>query len=100
MRHANIREGVQEDTMPRLRHHISIVLTAVLLILFPLHAWMQDVCPPLVVQALEEVGNNCSDLSKNSACYGFNRVEATFTQVVEDDFFSRPADIAEIVNLN
>jgi len=77
-----------------------LVLTTSLLILLPIGAFMQEACPALVVQALSEVGDNCSDLSKNSACYGFNRVEATFGQEVADDFFSRPADTAEIVSLN
>jgi len=75
------------------------ILTITILIVLPVRAWMQDSCPPLVEQALEEVGNNCSDLSKNSACYGFNRVEATFSQSVAEEFFSQPADIADIISL-
>lgn len=49
-------------------------------------------CPTLVKQALEAVGDNCGGLGRNSACYGFNRVNATFSSQVEDGFFSKPAD--------
>ncbi|MBL8162999.1 MAG: hypothetical protein JNJ61_13510, partial [Anaerolineae bacterium] len=34
-------------------------------------------CPALVEQALTQVGGNCSNLGRNSACYGFNQVQAT-----------------------
>ncbi len=49
-------------------------------------------CPTLVQQALDAVGNSCGGLARNSACYGFNRVNASFSSEVGDDFFSRPAD--------
>src|SRR6187549_623367 len=79
---------------------IYILLTALVLLLLPIHALMQDICPPLVEEALTEVGDNCSDISKNAACYGFNRVEATFSQSVAEEFFSQPSDIAEIASLD
>jgi SH3 domain-containing protein len=53
-------------------------------------------CPALVQQALEDLGNNCGDLSRNSACYGFNRVSALFNQDVTDAFFSKPADVSDL----
>lgn len=56
-------------------------------------------CPALVETALTEVGNNCGDLSRNSACYGFNRVDATFANVTDETFFSAPADRAELISL-
>ncbi len=49
-------------------------------------------CPTLVKQALVAVGNNCGGLSRNSACYGFNRVNATFSESVTEGFFSKPSD--------
>ncbi len=49
-------------------------------------------CPTLVKQALDAVGNSCGGLGRNSACYGFNRVNATFSGDVSEDFFSKPAD--------
>lgn len=51
-------------------------------------------CPALVQRALDELGRSCSVLDRNSACYGFNRVDATFRQVMEAGFFSAPADRA------
>jgi LysM repeat protein len=53
-------------------------------------------CPALVELALSQVGNNCGDLGRNSACYGFNQVEATFIDVVDTVPFDRPADRAEL----
>jgi hypothetical protein len=86
--------------MRLLYRFIQFTLTIGLLVLLPMRALMQEVCPPLVEQALTEVGDNCSDISKNAACYGFNRVEATFSQSVAEEFFSQPADIAEIASLD
>ncbi len=51
-----------------------------------------DFCPTLVAQALEEVGQNCAGLGRNSVCYGFNRVDATFTDIQDATVFSSPAD--------
>jgi hypothetical protein len=57
-------------------------------------------CPALVQQALTELGANCDSLERNSACYGFNRVDATFIQAVADDFFSTPADRSALTMLD
>lgn len=51
-----------------------------------------DTCTVLAQRALEEVGQNCADMDRNSACYGFNRVGATFAQEQPDDLFSQPSD--------
>ncbi len=51
-------------------------------------------CPTLVKQALEAIGPNCGGLGRNTACYGFNKVGATFSQAVADDFFIKPSDQA------
>lgn len=51
-------------------------------------------CPALVQQALTEIGANCDALDRNTACYGFVRVEATFQQDQPADFFAAPADLA------
>lgn len=51
-------------------------------------------CPELVKQALVELGDNCGGLERNAACYGYNRVGATFVQAVTDDFFTKPSDLA------
>lgn len=56
-------------------------------------------CPALVELALSQLGDNCADLGRNSACYGFNRVESTFNQTVSQGFFTKPADRAELVSM-
>ncbi len=53
-------------------------------------------CPALVELALSQVGNNCADLGHNSACYGFNKLSASFNQSVDPNFFTRPADRADL----
>ncbi len=53
-------------------------------------------CPALVELALSQVGNNCSDLGHNSACYGFNKLSATFNQSVDSNFFTRPSDRSDL----
>jgi LysM repeat protein len=56
-------------------------------------------CPAIVEQALSQLGTNCSGLERNSACYGYTRVDATFSQTVPDEFFTQPADKTELVSL-
>lgn len=56
-------------------------------------------CPVLVEKALSELGQNCDTLDRNSACYGFNRVEATFGQEVDANTFSQPSDRAGLKEL-
>ncbi len=78
------------------------LMAALLLMLGRVPAQMQDSasCPATVVEALNTLGDNCGGISRNSACYGFNRVDATFAQAVAEDFFSRPADRADLVTLD
>src|SRR6187401_1016586 len=56
-------------------------------------------CPALVEQALFQLGGNCTGLDRNSACYGYNRVDATFSQSVAPDFFSKPSDRTQLASL-
>jgi hypothetical protein len=58
-----------------------------------------DSCSALVARALQAVDQNCGQLGRNSACYGFNQVNATFAAEMPPDFFSAPADIAELLML-
>ncbi|MCA0456364.1 MAG: SH3 domain-containing protein [Chloroflexi bacterium] len=81
--------------MRRLPLILSVIIAAFLLTATLQRGLTQDTpnsCPTVVRQALEAVGNNCGGLSRNSACYGFNRVNATFANEVNDDFFSKPSD--------
>lgn len=77
----------------------AFVITGLLLILAVQAGLAQGECPALVEQALQELGPNCDQLGRNSACYGFNRVDATFSQSVEDAFFSTPADRSDLAVL-
>ena len=56
-------------------------------------------CPALVELALSQVGNNCADLGRNSACYGFNKLTASFNQTVDPNFFTRPSDRSDLARL-
>lgn len=56
----------------------------------------QGACPTIVQQALLSMGENCDDLGRNSACYGYNLVSAEFTEAVEDGFFSQPSDVSSL----
>lgn len=87
----------------RTRMFWGVGLLATLLLILgrvPAHMQESSSCPATVVEALDTLGNNCGGISRNSACYGFNRVDATFAQSVAEDFFSRPADRADLVALD
>jgi Bacterial SH3 domain len=77
---------------------LSIFLVAIVLIfgISSVVLGQQDMCPILVERALTEVGNNCAGLGRNAACYGFNRVDTTFFEAMDEGFFSTPADRAEL----
>ena len=62
-------------------------------------AQLEATCPALVLQALEDAESACSGLGRNSACYGYNRVNASFNQPVEPDFFSQPSDRAQLIDV-
>ncbi|MEO8609797.1 MAG: SH3 domain-containing protein [Chloroflexota bacterium] len=89
--------------MRRLISNVGLVSVVVcLLAVVPLAGMAQSdggACPALVQQALTDLGQNCDSLDRNSACYGYNRVDATFHQSETEDFFSKPADRSQIANL-
>jgi Tol biopolymer transport system component len=62
-------------------------------------AQRDDPCRTLVVRAFSELGTNCANLGRNSVCYGFPTLEATFagqTGVV----LGAPGDRAELTQLS
>lgn len=59
----------------------------------------QNLCPVIVQQALNTLGQNCAGLGRNSACYGYNNIASTFSQAVPDGFFSRASDKTELAIL-
>ncbi len=75
---------------------LLIVLTAVPVL--P-QSSSSDSCTVLIDSALAEVGDNCAGTERNASCYGYNRVNASFTTEVAPDFFSKPADRAPLADL-
>ncbi len=57
-------------------------------------------CPEMVQAALVALEDNCTGVGRNTACYANTLVESSFTQPVPDDYFSQPADRADIVTLS
>lgn len=84
------------------RHWMILITALVTLAVMPAVTVAQDessTCPAIVERALTEIGNNCQDMGRNSVCYGYYRVDATFTEIMAEDFFSRPADMADLTQL-
>lgn len=65
----------------------------------PAAAQTGGVCPPVVTQALQSVGVACDGLGRNSACYGYNAVSATFNTPQRTGFFSRVGDTSGLLEL-
>lgn len=79
------------------RHGLMIVFFGVLIVLavaprMIAQEALGEGCPTLVKQALEQVGDNCTAMDRNNACYGFNRVNATFAEAQAENFFTTPSD--------
>jgi len=76
--------------MHSLRTHLLVVIVLIILGAFgSSNAAQVDVtCPPLIQKALQSVGNNCQGLNRNSACYGFSDVKATFSQTTDATGFA------------
>jgi len=56
-------------------------------------------CPDIVNQALNSLGDNCTGVGRNEACYGYDLVAAQFNVDVPEDFFSQPSDRASILDM-
>jgi hypothetical protein len=56
-------------------------------------------CLPVVEDILSQVGENCSSLTRNSACYGYVRTESTFNEEVAPDYFTEPSDRTDVTTL-
>src|SRR5664279_2880744 len=59
----------------------------------------QTACPDFVAQALQQLSSNCGDLPRNSACYGYNHVIATFFTPLSPDAFSHPNDRVDLASM-
>src|SRR5215467_15657768 len=71
---------------------ISALLMLPLLFFLGSVVAQQDACPPLVEQALKDLGQSCDALDRNSACYGYNKLSATFSEQKPDNYFSKVSD--------
>ena len=58
-----------------------------------------DSCPLFVEEAVAQLEDQCSDMSRNSACYGYFQVGATLTEELAADTFSEPSDRIELTSL-
>ncbi|MEO8610495.1 MAG: SH3 domain-containing protein [Chloroflexota bacterium] len=80
---------------------IALLVSLLLVMIAPSFGGAQDSvqCPTLVAKAFESLGQSCNALDRNSACYGYNRVDATFRDAVADDFFTQPGNTTELTPL-
>lgn len=78
---------------------VGLVLLVSALVAQPGQAQESTACSQLVERAFIDMGMNCVGLDRNSACYGFNRVEAVFTEAMETEFFSSPGDHVALTTL-
>ncbi|MBZ0285834.1 MAG: SH3 domain-containing protein [Anaerolineae bacterium] len=79
---------------------LALILLSIILVFAPQQRGMLqgESCPALVEQALKDLGSNCGNMARDTACYGFNRVGAIFTEDVSEDFFTQPSDRADLIN--
>lgn len=63
------------------------------------NAAQDSTCSSVVTEALAELSNNCNDLSRNSACYGYNNVMATLFDGLMPDAFNEPNDRVDLADL-
>lgn len=79
-----------------LQRHTSWMILVFLLTISVSMTLAQDSCAAFVEEAFARVGENCDSMDRNSACYGYNLVNAQFVSAVDDGYFSQPADRAEL----
>ncbi len=63
-------------------------------------AYAQGECASLLRKAVDAIENNCAELGRNNACYGYNLVEAGFLEEQPDDFFALPSDRSPLADLS
>jgi|GEM_PF-5344197 len=80
---------------------IGLLLSIVLLLMF-LNAGVaaaQEVCSPLVAEALQVVGAGCSETGRNEACYGNTQVSVAFQEGITPAAFSDSGDLVSLPEL-
>ncbi|MEQ8676942.1 MAG: SH3 domain-containing protein [Aggregatilineales bacterium] len=88
-----------------MRHLSLMLLLLVIGVGFALNsntttAQTDDTCPAFVDQAMAQVGDTCSNMGLNVACYGNYAVESILNQGVSISRFDAPADRIELASLN
>ena len=83
----------------RLRYIVPL-LVIMLVAMLPMsqRGYAQDGYEQLARRALSELGTNCANLARSSACYGFAEVSATF-DTTSTAKFTAPGDRAELTTL-
>ncbi len=56
-------------------------------------------CSDVVNKALQNLSDTCENMQRNSACYGFNHVTATFADGLTPSVFSQPNDRVDLTSL-
>ncbi|MBC7814740.1 MAG: hypothetical protein H7175_26525, partial [Burkholderiales bacterium] len=75
------------------------LLTGILLLLMLIFAGTaaaQDICSPLVAEALQVVGAGCSETGRNEACYGNTQVSVAFQEGITPAAFSDSGDLVSL----
>jgi Tol biopolymer transport system component len=85
----------------RLRFIVSVLIVVVVAALVPAPnvGLAQDAYEQLVRRALSDLGTNCANLARNSACYGFPEAQATFKDTTSPGVFSQPGDRVALTNV-
>jgi len=63
-------------------------------------AAQSETCPPLIQTALEQVGDSCGSLARNTACYGNISLQAEALPDVSDFTFVDVGDTVNVSDLN
>ncbi|HVU12458.1 MAG TPA: hypothetical protein VHD90_14340 [Phototrophicaceae bacterium] len=56
-------------------------------------------CSDVVNKALQDLSSTCENMQRNSACYGFNHVMATFADSLTPSVFNQPNDRVDLASL-
>ncbi|MEL7434104.1 MAG: SH3 domain-containing protein [Chloroflexota bacterium] len=83
-----------------MRKRLTALLSSSFIILLTvIIVTAQAGCDALLEEAIFAVEDNCDATGRNEACYGFDQVSASFVTDVADDFFSQPADLSSVADI-
>lgn len=83
------------------RFYTKLMITAGALLLSVSIGFAQlgEACLPFVETALEQLGDNCSALGRNSVCYGYTLVQAALRSSADEIQFDVPRDRAALAEV-